>query len=577
MPLRHKGRNLVPVPPSLRASTRRPSAADMNAEYEVRVRLNVLRLITVDLQQQTFTANIFMEASWLEPKLSATDEPVDDADDDVYREQSKGVLKVKGKDESFFAPRLTIRNCVDVLHAESWFRIRKCSSTGKAMVCYRSKLTGIFQEQMELKKFPLDSQNLTIELITNWQKSKCHLMQNQSKKYASNVVTSTFIHAKEYDLYQHLKFTEAFTRDDESAEQHVYSMLLVALRVDRNSWYWSLNVLLPLFIITTCTLASWSVPANELADRCSITLTMLLAMVGFKYIVGEKLPNISYATYVDQYTIFCFVFTFAEVIAQTVLAARNTAGGNDIPSPLHAIAISSCWLGFHVIGGALLSYRRRTRIQEARFWSMPRTAVWVCGFDDDFVRTHKSAFEASDDTDAAQTAKDEIIDLLSKDQKHRRVTRVRLWDAKRAQAALAAGSDTPLGRSLAQSVRNVLDHLDPHDHHDEDEPRAYFEKRYRGTRPFAVVTFKSARAANEAVRKMEPPTRAGLSANGLQLELLQGEWYELAEPLRRDARSQMSNLAYIGKQRQERLIPPRGAAGSELQLTKDSTVVADQL
>ena len=573
-----RGAKTVGVTPTWRASTRRPSATDGSAEYEVRVRLNVLRLIGIDLQQQTFTAMIFLEASWLEPKLQPDDEPVDDADDDVYREQSKGVLKVKKREkENFFAPRLTIRNCVDVLHAESWFRIRKCESSGKTMVCYRSKLTGIFQEQMELKKFPLDSQNLTVELVTNWPDNKCHLMQNQSKKYFSNVVTSTFIHAKEYDLYPHLKFTEARSRADESAENTVYSMLLVAMRVDRNSWYWSLNVLLPLFIITTCTLASWSVPANELADRCSITLTMLLAMVGFKYIVGEKLPNISYATYVDQYTIFCFVFTFAEVIAQTVLAARNTTAGNDIPKPLHAIVIASCWLGFHVVGYAFLSYRRRTRIQEAKFWSMPRTAVWVCGFDDEFWEKHKSAFD-KDDTDAAQSVKQEIMDLLSTGQKKRDcVIRVRLWSAESAQKKLKESSNTPLGRSLSQSVRNVLDHIGPN-HHDEDEPEqnvAYYEKQYRGTRPFAVVTFKSARAANEAVRETVPKvTSARLSTKGLQLELLQAEWYELAEPLERDARK-LSGLSYGGKRRQEPLIP--GPAGNELQPARDSAVVAGQL
>ena len=57
------------------------------------------------------------------------------------------------------------------------------------------------------------------------------------------------------------------------------------------------------FIITSSLLVSFVVPIDELANRCSITLTLLLAMVAFKYVVSEKLPNISYATIIDWYVL----------------------------------------------------------------------------------------------------------------------------------------------------------------------------------------------------------------------------------------------------------------------------------
>ena len=72
------------------------------------------------------------------------------------------------------------------------------------------------------------------------------------------------------------------------------------MRVERRAGYWVFNVLQPLFIVTTSMFASYAFSPDEFSDRCSITLTTLLAMVAFKYVISEKLPNISYATLIDK-------------------------------------------------------------------------------------------------------------------------------------------------------------------------------------------------------------------------------------------------------------------------------------
>ena len=45
-------------------------------------------------------------------------------------------------------------------------------------------------------------------------------------------------------------------------------------------------------------------------------LTALLAMVAFKYVISEKLPNISYATLIDFYVLLCFHSAFLIIILQ---------------------------------------------------------------------------------------------------------------------------------------------------------------------------------------------------------------------------------------------------------------------
>ena len=45
------------------------------------------------------------------------------------------------------------------------------------------------------------------------------------------------------------------------------------------------------------TFASLAVSPAETADRLSVTLTLLLTSVAFKFVVSQSLPQISYLTY----------------------------------------------------------------------------------------------------------------------------------------------------------------------------------------------------------------------------------------------------------------------------------------
>jgi len=97
----------------------------------------------------------------------------------------------------------------------------------------------------------------------------------------------------------------------------VYSRLVINLLVTRKAGFWMYNVLLPLFIIASCMLASYALDPRDLPNRMAIVLTVMLAMVAFKYAITERLPAISYATLIDLYVLFCFIFAFFVVLHQT--------------------------------------------------------------------------------------------------------------------------------------------------------------------------------------------------------------------------------------------------------------------
>ena len=118
--------------------------------------------------------------------------------------------------------------------------------------------------------------------------------------------------------------------------------------------YWLINLVLPMYIMTACLGAVFFVPPGDMADRCSISLTILLTQVGFKYSIGDKLPSVSYITYIDMYMLLCFAVTFLVVIMQAIAAALTLtlahalaharAVALALANPMQAIAAAGAYI-----------------------------------------------------------------------------------------------------------------------------------------------------------------------------------------------------------------------------------------
>ena len=53
------------------------------------------------------------------------------------------------------------------------------------------------------------------------------------------------------------------------------------------------------------TFSSFAVKATETGDRLSVTVTLLLTSVAFKFVVSQNLPTISYLTVLVSYIFTC--------------------------------------------------------------------------------------------------------------------------------------------------------------------------------------------------------------------------------------------------------------------------------
>eukprot|EP00808_Paulinella_micropora_P011255 g7706.t1 len=381
---------------------------------EVRVRISIKRIVEVDLVKQNFTAEFFMEASWTSTRMveeGKFKEGEPQPEVDIERtEYQNGKLYFKGDEDKkyHFTPRLSFRNLIEYKEnlKEEWIQVyqpsqkelKKWEDDGgpapHAVVCYRLQAVAQFQEKMELKLFPVDSQNLSLELMSGYETAfpedgadqdpkaeyRVHLIQNLSTKYRSFVNNKNFFFDNEYDIEPGVKFEQDLTLPSESASNRQYPILRISAVIRRKYQFWGWNVVLPLFLLTSTSSACLAVPQNNVGDRTSITLTMMLTTVAYKYLIAGNLPNISYLTLIDTYCLFNLLIQVAFVVWTIVFGIISIEAGEEanyeFPPWLMFATFMGIWVGLHLLGMFRVAYLRNLQTNEM---SPDNRFLWIKG------------------------------------------------------------------------------------------------------------------------------------------------------------------------------------------------------
>jgi len=180
-----------------------------------------------------------------------------------------------------------------------------------------------FVERMELHRFPMDRQFLGMDfnawtgpdpngerLNWNWITSPPEWVPEAfSKPFAVRMLSTI----TEYELMSPWV--------DFSKEQP----LSIRLRVERQPGYYGSSIILPNFLIIAVAISGFTIPIDSeeaVADRLSVSVTLMLTAVAFKYVITEQLPKITYMTLMDYYLNLGFLML-------TFLVGENAMTGVD--------------------------------------------------------------------------------------------------------------------------------------------------------------------------------------------------------------------------------------------------------
>eukprot|EP00730_Choanoeca_flexa_P017084 TRINITY_DN8181_c0_g1_i7.p1 TRINITY_DN8181_c0_g1~~TRINITY_DN8181_c0_g1_i7.p1 ORF type:complete len:351 (+),score=54.94 TRINITY_DN8181_c0_g1_i7:104-1156(+) len=123
--------------------------------------------------------------------------------------------------------------------------------------------------------------------------------------------------------------------DDPDYHYHSFEL---KLRVRRLPFYYLSNLVLPLFVLVSLTGCVFAISPEEVGERLSVSLTLLLTVIAYKLVVASSLPAVAYLTWLDRYSL-------AALLMLVLTVVQNAMAGfiPDFDQPA-AIGCACVWL-----------------------------------------------------------------------------------------------------------------------------------------------------------------------------------------------------------------------------------------
>ena len=319
---------------------------------EVWPRTTVLNVTNTEMVEQAFEMEFSLVLTWEDPEF------IEMTKSNEW--QGKASECEGGWQEwmrkSCWHPSLVIDNCIELLDTddgrfpEYWYQV--CEPLN--LVSFKCRVRGKFSERYELENFPYDKQPLTVRMHSTWDlkrvkfspssasntrwrelcdekesleeqcRNKKEALTDEEKRDLTAVKENFPLGSDQLRMdgfileewaLSPLLFTRAGSLRAISSTRKPYAMLAVEVEVSRRATSYFYNVFLFMFCINLLGFSVIIVPPDAFHDRCSITLTLMLTTVAFKYVISEKLPSISYLTLADWYVLMGFMCLVGLVVA----------------------------------------------------------------------------------------------------------------------------------------------------------------------------------------------------------------------------------------------------------------------
>lgn len=248
---------------------------------EVECNVIILSLEGVDTANHCFSANIVAEFRVLYPG-------------DVHTFDPK--IRCTNLKESTMEPVMSQCKCPD------------------GSYLFKRQWHGVFVEHLELRNFPMDIQDLSFEFVSDWPADKVKLTKcwkRESQLLKDDVTRDVWEKTTIRETKGHSRVAIRVVEDEFAIEcsgmddEVVYPRITFALQVRRHASNYMFNIIIPTAVLVSLAFCSFTVPVNEVADRASITLTLLLSIIAYKLIIKDELPKVNFLTLIDFYILTC--------------------------------------------------------------------------------------------------------------------------------------------------------------------------------------------------------------------------------------------------------------------------------
>ncbi|CAL8276040.1 unnamed protein product [Arctogadus glacialis] len=237
---------------------------------------------------------MYFQQAWRDKRLSYSEIPLNLTLDNRVADQLWVPDTYFLNDKKSFVHGVTVKNRMIRLHPDG-------------TVLYGLRITTTAACMMDLRRYPLDEQNCTLEI------ESYGYTTDDIEFYwrgGHNAVTGVErIELPQFSIVDHNLISKNVVFSTGS-----YPRLSLSFKLKRNIGYFILQTYMPSILITILSWVSFWINYDASAARVALGITTVLTMTTINTHLRETLPKIPYVKAIDMYLMGCFVFVFLALL-----------------------------------------------------------------------------------------------------------------------------------------------------------------------------------------------------------------------------------------------------------------------
>ncbi|XP_067841893.1 gamma-aminobutyric acid receptor subunit beta-3 isoform X1 [Heptranchias perlo] len=290
----------------------------------VGMNIDVASIDQVSEVNMDYTITMYFQQYWRDKRLAYSGIPLNLTLDNRVADQLWVPDTYFLNDKKSFVHGVTVKNRMIRLHPDG-------------TVLYGLRITTTAACMMDLRRYPLDEQNCTLEIESYGYTTDD--IQFYWKGGDDAVTGVNKIELPQFSIveYRLVSRKVVFATGD-------YPRLSLSFKLKRNIGYFILQTYMPSILITILSWVSFWINYDASAARVALGITTVLTMTTINTHLRETLPKIPYVKAIDLYLMGCFVFVFLALLEyafvnyiffgrgpqmQKKLAEKTTKGNNN--------------------------------------------------------------------------------------------------------------------------------------------------------------------------------------------------------------------------------------------------------
>uniref|UniRef100_A0AAY4BVF6 Gamma-aminobutyric acid type A receptor beta4 subunit n=1 Tax=Denticeps clupeoides TaxID=299321 RepID=A0AAY4BVF6_9TELE len=256
--------------------------------------INIASIDSISEVNMDYTITMYFQQSWRDKRLAYAEMALNLTLDNRVADQLWLPDTYFLNDKKSFLHGVTVKNRMIRLHPDG-------------TVLYGLRITTTAACMMDLRRYPLDEQNCTLEIESYGYTTDDIVFFWQGDDKAVTGVDK--LELPQFSIMElrlvsrEVKFTTGS-----------YPRLSLSFRIKRNIGYFILQTYMPSILITILSWVSFWINYDASAARVALGVTTVLTMTTINTHLRETLPKIPYVKAIDVYLMGCFVFVFLALL-----------------------------------------------------------------------------------------------------------------------------------------------------------------------------------------------------------------------------------------------------------------------